>query len=84
MSLPPPFGEGNPINTGTGNKYQPEPDFSADIHTGLSLTRYYNSQDSTSSGFGNAWHSTWHRGLTFGGSVVTVTRADGRAGYVHQ
>jgi RHS repeat-associated protein len=74
----PTFGEGNPVNSGTGNKFQAETDFTADAHTGLSLTRYYNSQDTTSSAFGNAWHSTWHHGMTVSGNSVTVTRADGR------
>jgi YD repeat-containing protein len=77
-ALPPPSGEGNPINTGVGNKFQSETDFTADRHTGLSLTRYYSSQDTTSSAFGKSWHSTWHHGLTVSGSVVTMTRADGR------
>src|SRR5262249_22599732 len=33
----PTFGEGNPINPGTGNKFQAETDFTAAPHTGLSL-----------------------------------------------
>jgi YD repeat-containing protein len=70
--------EGNPINAATGNKFQIETEFTADPHTGLALTRYYNSQDTTSSTFGKNWHSTWHHGLTVNGNVVMVTRADGR------
>ena len=69
---------GNPINAATGNKFQVENDFSAAPSTGLRLSRYYNSQDTTASPFGTSWHSTWHRGLTVNGIVVTVTRADGR------
>ena len=70
--------EANPINAATGNKFQIETDFTAASNTGLGLTRYYNSQDTTSSAFGPNWHSTWHHGLTVNGNVVTVTRADGR------
>jgi RHS repeat-associated protein len=69
---------GNPINAATGNKFQIETDFIAAPNTGLALTRYYNSQDTTSSPFGKNWHSTWHHGLTISGNTVTVTRADGR------
>jgi virginiamycin B lyase len=68
-----PSGEGNPINAGTGNKFQTETDFTADPHTGLGFTRYYNSQDIISN-----WRSIWHHGLTVSGNAVTVTRADGR------
>lgn len=72
--------EGNPINAGTGNKYQAETDFTGGPATGLSLTRTYNSLDAASSAFGSKWHSTWHRGaiVAAGGGTVTVTRADGR------
>jgi RHS repeat-associated protein len=70
--------EGNPIHSGTGNKFQTETDFTADPHTQLALTRYYNSQDTTASAFGHAWHSTWHHSLSVNSNVVTVTRADGR------
>jgi RHS repeat-associated protein len=69
---------GNPIDAATGNKFQAETDYSGPAHTGLSLTRYYNSGDSAGSAFGAKWHSTWHRGLTVAGNIATVTRADGR------
>jgi RHS repeat-associated protein len=67
-----------PINAGTGNEFETETDFTGAAHTGLSLTRYYNSQDTTQSAFGTGWHGTWQRGLSISGSTVTVTRADGR------
>jgi RHS repeat-associated protein len=71
---------GNPINAGTGNKLQVETDFNAAPVTGLDLTRYYNSQDATGSGFGIGWHSTWHRRLDpVSSSVAVVTRPDGHA-----
>jgi RHS repeat-associated protein len=70
---------GNPINAATGNKFQVERDFTGAPVTGLALTRYYNSQDTTSSAFGAGWHSTWHRSLNpVSAGMVIVTRADGR------
>jgi RHS repeat-associated protein len=70
---------GNPIDAATGNKFQIETDFAGGPGTQLSLTRYYNSQDITSSAFGAGWHSTWHRSLNpISASTVIVTRADGR------
>ena len=69
---------GNPINAGTGNKFQVETDFVGGAATRLALTRSYNSQDATASAFGVGWHSTWHRGLAVSGPTVAVTRGDGR------
>ncbi len=69
---------GDPINAATGNEFEAQTDFAPASNTGLGLTRYYNSADTTSSPFGTKWHDTWHRGLTVSGSTVTVTRADGR------
>jgi YD repeat-containing protein len=70
---------GNPINAAAGNKFQAETDFVAAPITGLALTRYYNSQDTSSSAFGTGWHSTWHRSLNQTTPMtVIVTRADGR------
>jgi YD repeat-containing protein len=72
-------GVGNPVNAATGNKFQAETDFTAAPITGLGLTRYYNSQDTTGSAFGAGWHSTWHRSLNpVSASTAIVTRADGR------
>ncbi len=68
---------GDPINTGTGNLYQTEVDFACAPQIGLGLTRYYNSQDTTHSAFGNNWHSTWNRVLKMAGNAVTAIRADG-------
>ncbi len=71
--------EGNPVNPGTGNKYQTEADFVGAPGTLLELKRYYNSQDGTKSAFGTGWHSTYHRALAqSSSSAVTVTRANGR------
>ena len=71
--------DGNPINSGTGNKYQDETDFVGAASTGVELHRYYNSEDTTTTGFGANWRSTWHRGLSFPNTTtIKSTRADGR------
>jgi len=71
--------DGNPINSGTGNKFQPETDFIGSAETGLELRRFYNSQDTTATAFGANWHGTWQRRLSFpNAATVAVTRADGR------
>jgi RHS repeat-associated protein len=73
-------GEGNPINSATGNKFQVETDFVGAAHTGLELRRYYNSQDTTSTPFGANWHSTWYRAIASPDSnTAKVTREDGRS-----
>ncbi|WP_176225107.1 RHS repeat domain-containing protein [Methylomagnum ishizawai] len=67
--------EGNPLNPGTGNKFQVETDYVGAAHTQLEFQRYYNSQD------GGNWHSTYHRNLTPPAAVgdnVQIIRADGR------
>jgi RHS repeat-associated protein len=74
---------GEPVNAGTGNEFETQVDFTGAANTGLSLTRYYNSQDSTKAPFGSGWHDAWHRGLinihlNGTGSTVTAMRADGR------
>jgi YD repeat-containing protein len=69
---------GNPINAGTGNKFQVETDFVGGAATGLVLRRYYNSQDQTVSEFGASWHSAWHRTMAVSANKVWVTREDGR------
>ena len=70
---------GNPINAATGNKFQAETDLACAPATGLALTRYYNSQDTTRSAFGVGWRSAWHRSLNpVSATVAVVTRADGR------
>jgi RHS repeat-associated protein len=69
---------GDPINVSTGNAYETDTDIACAPHTGIWLTRYYNSQDTTSSPFGHGWHSTWHRGLVVQGTTITATRPDGR------
>jgi RHS repeat-associated protein len=70
---------GEPINAAIGNTFETETDFTGAPVTGLALTRYYNSQDPSSSAFGTGWHSVWHRSLTsLPPNAAIVTRADGR------
>ena len=71
--------DGNPINSGTGNKFQVETDFVGAPSTGLGLQRFYNSQDPTSTAFGVNWRSTWHRSIRqLTGTTINVVLADGR------
>jgi len=58
---------GNPVNTGTGNKYQAETDIVAAVPF-LSVTRHYNSQFSFPGPFGNNW------GLYGAIKVLSATR----------
>src|SRR5258706_5234688 len=76
---------GNPINTGTGNKYQAETDLNAAIAGGLSLKRYYNSgrESPLTKVFGGYWQHNYSRKIivlgdgsqakyfTSGGAVLT-------------
>ena len=74
-------GEGNPINTATGNKFQIETDFIGAPNTGLELRRYYNSQSTVAPGeFGINWSSTYQRSIISlsGGSIAQAVHADGR------
>ncbi len=70
---------GNPIDAGTGNKFQLEKDFVGPAHTGLELIRYYNSQALTESAFGLNWRSTWQRSINSasGSNTAQVIHADG-------
>jgi len=72
--------EGNPINVGTGNKFQVERDYDAGAATELSLVRYYNSGAIDATGFGANWRSNYDRSLLnfVSSSVAQLTRADGR------
>ena len=70
---------GEPINAAIGNTFETETDFAGAPVTGLALTRYYNSQDPSSSAFGTGWHTVWNRALTpLPPNAAIVTRADGR------
>jgi RHS repeat-associated protein len=69
---------GNPLNAGTGNKFQAETDYMGAPSTHLSLTRTYNSYDGTSGPFGVGWHATFFSSISASGSTATVTQEDGR------
>lgn len=71
--------EGNPINVGTGNKYQVEADYEGSAYTDIELIRHYNSQDSRTSQFGANWRSTWDRVLEMpDDKTVKAVRTNGR------
>jgi YD repeat-containing protein len=71
---------GNPINAGTGNKWQHETDLSGGAF-GLGFDRYYNASTTAApSGLGAGWSHAYTRSSTIqgSGSWVTVQRNDGK------
>ncbi|GAB2810316.1 RHS repeat-associated core domain-containing protein [Dyella kyungheensis] len=71
---------GNPINVGTGNKYQPESDAA---YGNVSITRYYNSDNQVrASNLGASWLSGYDRTIlalsNSNGSSAVVARESGR------
>jgi YD repeat-containing protein len=71
----------NPINAGTGNKWQHETDLSSSAF-GLGFDRYYNASTTASpSNLGAGWRHAYARSSTIqsSGSWVTVQRNDGKA-----
>jgi hypothetical protein len=78
---------GNPINLGTGNKYQDEVDFVDPRNGLLTLRRAYNSQGFDVTTLGRGWrHSfersiyarTWINGTTLSGTAF-ARRPDGKS-----
>jgi len=73
---------GNPINIGTGNKFQVEIDYQSPVRGGLSYRRYYNSFGSdTGLGirYGAGWTADyWQRITPISPTVVEIQRPDGR------
>jgi len=69
---------GNPIHSGTGNKYQAEADYSTAGEFPLQLTRHYNSQANTSGGFGANW-SAFPAIRVADANNLTVIRPDQKA-----
>ena len=65
-------GVGNPINLGTGNKFQPEVDYRTTGDGALEYVRYYNSEHSGPSAAGLNWTHTWSRSI----QRVATTEAD--------
>jgi YD repeat-containing protein len=71
---------GNPINAGTGNKWQHETDLPGGAF-GLTFDRYYNaSTTANSSNLGSGWAHAYSRSSTVQslGSWVTIRRNDGK------
>lgn len=80
-NLPCPEGgaaRGNPFNAATGNKYQIENDYISPL-SGLSFTRYYNSQFAADVSLGYGWTSPFHQRLEISGDSLRVRRGSGRA-----
>ena len=82
----PPFDScaGNPINSGSGNKYQPELDYQGAGEFPLIFERFYNSEPSTFSealGPGGRWRHHYERSIaqTSDANIVIAYRADGKA-----
>jgi YD repeat-containing protein len=75
---------GNPINTGTGNKYQLESDYQGAGDFPLNFRRFYNSNSLTYSnalGYGSGWRHSYERSISSissSGTAITY-RADGSA-----
>jgi RHS repeat-associated protein len=75
---------GNPINIGTGNKYQPETDYQGAGDFPLVFQRTYNSDAATVSerlGTGSGWRHSYERSIisAANSSLATAYRADGSA-----
>lgn len=72
--------EGNPVVLYTGNKVEPELDFSSEGELGLFLKRTYNHHWSATGIFGNHWLSNFDFSLAFSNNqtLAWVQRPDGR------
>ena len=69
---------GNPINIGTANKFQSETDYPSQAAGGISLTRYFNSQDDSEGALSVAWRHNYERSLNPDADTVGAVRADGK------
>lgn len=73
---------GNPINIGTGNKFQVETDYQSPLPGGLHYRRYYNSfSQNTGLGIrlGNRWSADyWQRIVPLQDGEMVVKRPDGK------
>jgi YD repeat-containing protein len=75
---------GNPINIGTGNKFQPVSDYRGTGDFPLVFERFYNSHQSTVSnafGLGSGWRHSYERSIVNAQSstIATLYRANGSA-----
>jgi YD repeat-containing protein len=69
---------GNPLNVGTGNKYQAELDYKGAGAHPLHFERFYNSGPAESTTFEAKWRGSYDRSIQGGAEAVTLKRADGR------
>ncbi len=77
-------GLGNPINSGTGNKYQVERDYTGTGSFPLVFERYYNSTPAAAPGrsLGKLWRSNYDRTVAkVDGSTMATYRHDGKILY---
>jgi len=77
---PPDCCSGNPVNTGTGNKFQAESDLAARGPGSLSLVRYYNSgRPAYDRALGGYWLHTYTSRIAVNGAAkATYYRNDGK------
>jgi hypothetical protein len=68
----------NPVNGGTGNKFQHESDYTGAGHPPLDFARYYNSADGDPRHLGLRWRHSYDRQLTFSSANAYLARSDGR------
>lgn len=69
---------GNPVVLSTGNKVEPESDFSSAGEMALSLQRTYNAYWSARGLFGTHWLSNYDYTLVLSGTILWAQRPDGR------
>ncbi|MFZ2725171.1 MAG: RHS repeat-associated core domain-containing protein [Methylococcaceae bacterium] len=85
---PPPCNGTNPINGGTGNKYQLETDYRSSGVYPLVFQRHYNSIDTGKSAIGNRWHNSFSDNLLIEApnpiSVPNSIRVNRALGVVYQ
>ena len=74
--------KGNPINIGTGNKFQIETDYRSPVQGGLQFRHYYNSfneDPETADVYGNGWSADYgQRIIPISATEVNVRRPDGK------
>lgn len=68
----------NPINVGTGNKFQLETDYQSSTPGGLTFRRYYNTQGSFLLRIGRGWFGDYWQRLNRIEDTVEIRRPDGR------
>jgi YD repeat-containing protein len=68
----------NPVNSGTGNKFQVEVDYQGGGAFPLRLARYFNSAFSSQGRAGSQWRTSYDRSIRVSGSEAAVERPDGQ------